>query len=232
MRKMVFAILALLAFNSCANGYLIEGNSSVARLDGKMLFVKVPRGNEMVKVDSAEVIHGVFRMQGETDSAFIASLFMDEQSIMPIVVEEGNIQIQIDNARIIATGTPLNEILYDFVGQKNSLDDRAYEVERLESRLIMDGKPMEEVETEITQEREKLAQELDELVKTFIQANYENVLGPGIFIMMCNGFPYPILTPMIEEIVDAAPEYFKNHNLVKEYMEAARENMERLKAER
>jgi signal-transduction protein with cAMP-binding, CBS, and nucleotidyltransferase domain len=197
-----------------------------------MLFVKVPRGNEMVKVDSAEVIHGVFRMQGETDSAFIASLFMDEQSIMPIVVEEGNIQIQIDNARIIATGTPLNEILYDFVGQKNSLDDRAYEVERLESRLIMDGKPMEEVETEITQEREKLAQELDELVKTFIQANYENVLGPGIFIMMCNGFPYPILTPMIEEIVDAAPEYFKNHNLVKEYMEAARENMERLKAER
>lgn len=229
---MVVAILALLALSSCANGYLIEGNSSVARLDGKMLFVKVPRGNEMVKVDSAEVIHGVFRMQGETDSAFIASLFMDEQSIMPIVVEEGNIQIQIDNARIIATGTPLNEILYDFVGQKNSLDDRAYEVERLESRLIMDGKPMEEVETEITQEREKLAQELDELVKTFIQANYENVLGPGIFIMMCNGFPYPILTPMIEEIVDAAPEYFKNHNLVKEYMEAARENMERLKAER
>lgn len=232
MRKIVFAILVLLTFSSCANGYLIEGNSSVARLDGKMLFVKVPRGNEMVKVDSAEVIHGVFRMQGETDSAFIASLFMDEQSIMPIVVEEGNIQIQIDNARIIATGTPLNEILYDFVGQKNSLDDRAYEVERLESRLIMDGKPMEEVETEITQEREKLAQELDELVKTFIQANYENVLGPGIFIMMCNGFPYPILTPMIEEIVDAAPEYFKNHNLVKEYMEAARENMERLKAER
>ena len=229
---MVVAILALLALSSCANGYLIEGNSSVARLDGKMLFVKVPRGNEMVKVDSAEVIHGVFRMQGETDSAFIASLFMDEQSIMPIVVEEGNIQIQIDNARIIATGTPLNEILYDFVGQKNSLDDRAYEVERLESRLIMDGKPMEEVETEITQEREKLAQELDELVKTFIQANYENVLGPGIFIMMCNGFPYPILTPLIEEIVDAAPEYFKNHNLVKEYMEAARENMERLKAER
>ena len=229
---MVVAILALLALSSCANGYLIEGNSSVARLDGKMLFVKVPRGNEMVKVDSAEVIHGVFRMQGETDSAFIASLFMDEQSIMPIVVEEGNIQIQIDNARIIATGTPLNEILYDFVGQKNSLDDRAYEVERLESRLIMDGKPMEEVETEITQEREKLAQELDELVKTFIQANYENVLGPGIFIMMCNGFPYPILTPLIEEIVDAAPEYFKNHKLVKEYMEAARENMERLKAER
>ena len=69
-------------------------------------------------------------------------------------------------------------------------------------------------------------------MKPFIQANYENVLGPGIFIMMCNGFPYPILTPMIEEIVDAAPEYFKNHNLVKEYMEAARENMERLKAER
>jgi hypothetical protein len=229
---MVVAILALLAFSSCANGYLIEGNSSVARLDGKMLFVKVPRGNEMVKVDSAEVIHGVFRMQGETDSAFIASLFMDEQSIMPIVVEEGNIQIQIDNARIIATGTPLNEILYDFVGQKNSLDDRAYEVERMESRLIMDGMQMEEVEMEVAKERDALSKELDELVKGFIQDNYENVLGPGVFIMMCNGFPYPILTPVIEEIVEAAPDSFKNHAMVKEYMDAARQNMEKLKAER
>ena len=42
-------------------------------------------------------------------------------------------------------------------------DDRAYEVERLESRMIMDGKSMEEVETEITREREKLSKEMDDL---------------------------------------------------------------------
>jgi hypothetical protein len=171
-------------------------------------------------------------MEGEIDSTVIASLYMDDESIMPLVVEKGNIRIQIDNARITVSGTPLNDKLYAFVGKKNSLDDRAYEVERMESRLIMDGMQMEEVEMEVAKERDALSKELDELVKGFIQDNYENVLGPGVFIMMCNGFPYPILTPVIEEIVEAAPDSFKNHAMVKEYMDAARQNMEKLKAER
>lgn len=230
--KVVFAVICLLALVSCASEYQIEGSSSVARLDGKMLFVKVPQGAEMVSVDSAEVVHGFFQMQGEIDSAVIASLYMDDQSIMPLVMEKGKIQIQIDNARIMVNGTPLNDKLYEFVGKKNSLDDRAYEVERLESRMIMDGKPMVEVEATIRKERENLSREMDELVKSFIQENYENVLGPGVFLMLCNGFPYPLITPLVEELVDNAPESFQNHALVKGYMEAARENMEKLNASR
>ena len=69
---------------------------------------------------------------------------------------------------------------------------------------------------------------MNKLVKTFIQDNYENVLGPGVFLMLCNGFPYPLMTPLIEEIVDDAPDSFKNHHLVKEYVEAARANMEKM----
>lgn len=227
--KVIYSVIILLAFTSCASEYHIQGSSSVSRLDGKMLFVKVPQGNTMMNVDSAEVVHGLFKMQGEIDTTVLASLYMDDQSIMPLVVEKGNIEIQIDNARITVKGTPLNEKLYDFVGKKNSLDDRAYEVERMESRMIMDGASMEIVEKEITKERKKLSDEMDKLVKNFIQENYENVLGPGVFLMVCNGFPYPLLTPLMEEIVDDAPDSFKNHVLVKEYIEVARENMEKLK---
>lgn len=226
--KIIYSVVLLSFFTSCASEYQIQGSSSVSRLDGKMLFVKVPQEGEMLSVDSAEVIHGMFQMQGIIDSAMIASLYMDDQSIMPLVVEKGNIEIQIDNARIMVKGTPLNEKLYDFVTQKNALDDQAYEVERLESRMIMDGEPMEVIEKEINSEREKLSAEMNKLVKTFIQDNYENVLGPGVFLMLCNGFPYPLMTPLIEEIVDDAPDSFKNHHLVKEYIEAARANMEKM----
>lgn len=228
----LYSLLVVLFFTSCASEYRIHGNSSVSRLDGKMLFVKVPQAGEMINVDSAEVVHGLFQMEGEIDSAIIASLYMDEQSILPLVVEKGNIHIQIDNGRLTVSGTPLNDILYDFVTKKNSLDNRAYEVERMESRMIMDGIPMDEVESEITREREKLSKEMDDLVKTFIQTNYENVLGPGVFIMLCNGFPYPLMTPLLDEIVDNAPDKFKNHDLVKNYVEAARSNQESLNAER
>ena len=229
MNKLVVLILTLFVFASCVSEYQIKGSSSVSLLDGKMLFIKVPKGDTMINIDSAEVIHGEFVMNGVVDSAIIASLFMDDQSIMPFVVEQGNIDIKIENARIIVSGTPLNNRLYDFIGKKNSIDDRAYELERMESRMIMDGKNSDEIESEMNKEREKISEEMNSLAKEFIQSNYENILGPGVFIMLCNGLPYPVITPVIEEIVNEAPEAFQNHPMITEYMKIASENMEKLK---
>lgn len=230
MNKLFFPIISLLALTSCASEYKIEGSSSVSRLDGKMLFIKVPTGNRMMNVDSAEVVHGVFRMEGVADSTVMASLYMDDESIMPFVIEKGKIAISIGNARITVSGTPLNDRLYDFVAKKTSLDDRAYELERMESRMIMDGMKPDEIQRELMKEHDKLTDEMNTLAKTFIQANYNNVLGPSVFIMLCNTFPYPVITPLIEEIVDAAPDNFRNHPIVKEYLAVARSNMEKLKA--
>ena len=121
MNKIVFLIVSLFVFASCASEYQIKGSSTVARLDGKMLYVKVPQGEELVNVDSAEVVHGMFTMSGPIDSAVIATLYMDDQSIMPFVVENGNIDIKIENASINVSGTPLNDLLYDFIKKKNSV---------------------------------------------------------------------------------------------------------------
>ena len=225
MNKLFFSVVSLLALTSCASEYKIEGSSSVSRLDGKMLFIKVPDGDRMVKVDSAEVIHGIFKMEGVLDSSVIASLYMDDINIMPFVIEKGKIAINIDNARIVVSGTPLNDRLYDFVGKKTSLDDRAYELERKESRMIMDGKDPNEIHHVIMTEREKLAAEMNDLAKQFIKKNYDNV-----FIMICGNFDYPVMTPMIEEIVKDAPDSFKNNPMVKEYITVARANMEKLKS--
>ena len=216
MNKLFFSVVSLLALTSCASEYKIEGSSSVSRLDGKMLFIKVPDGDRMVKVDSAEVIHGIFKMEGVLDSSVIASLYMDDINIMPFVIEKGKIAINIDNARIVVSET--------------SLDDRAYELERKESRMIMDGKDPNEIHHVIMTEREKLAAEMNDLAKQFIKKNYDNVLGPGVFIMICSNFDYPVMTPMIEEIVKDAPDSFKNNPMVKEYITVARANMEKLKS--
>lgn len=229
VNKLFFSVASWLVMTSCASEYKIEGSSSVSRLDGKMLFVKIPQGNRMMNVDSAEVVHGIFKMEGVADSAVIASLYMDDESIMPFVIEKGKIAISIDNARITVSGTPLNDRLYDFVGKKTSLDDRAYELGRKESRMIMDGKTSEEIQVEIQKEREELVTEMNNLAKQFIQTNYENVLGPGVFLMLCSNFDFPVMTPLIEEIVDGAPESFRNNPMVKEYVTVARSNMKKLK---
>ena len=63
-------------------------------------------------------------------------------------------------------------------------------------------------------------------VKQFIIDNYENVLGPSVFMMMCSTLPYPIMTPQIEDIMRTAPLEFKKNELVKAFLSKAKENMQ------
>ncbi len=214
-------LLFITTLTSCGKKFKIDGMTSVSSLDGKMLFVKVLSGDQLVSVDSAEVIHGYFQMEGKIDSVVLASLYMDEECIMPLVLEEGNINIQINNIGISIKGTPLNDSFNDFIEAKTAIDDKAYEVEREESRMIMDGVDLNTVQSEIDKQRTEVAQQMDNLVKTFIQNNYENVLGSGVFIMIGNSLPYPFLTPMMEDIVKEAPEVFKNNHLIKNYITLA-----------
>ena len=206
--------------------YTDKGNISRAKVldrSGKVLYVKSYNDKLNTVIFQYDDEYGTEKTLGAQTIGYVRAL--EDNG-----VEKGKISISIDNARIVVTGTPLNDRLYDFVGKKTSLDDRAYELERQESRMIMDGKAPDEIQREITREREKLAAEMNALAKEFIQKNYDNVLGPGVFIMLCSNFPYPVMTPLIEEIIEEAPDRFKNNSLVKEYVTVARSNMEKLKA--
>ena len=74
-------LLLLVLFTSCNRKYKIEGSSSVTSLDGKMLFLKTLRDGQWVNVDSAEVIHGHFKMKGRADSVMMVTLYMDHEGI-------------------------------------------------------------------------------------------------------------------------------------------------------
>lgn len=224
MKKFWFFFLLSAGCASCTSKYSIEGTSSVSRLDGRMLYIRVPQDGEWVSIDSAEVVHGAFAMKGEVDSTVLVSLFVGEDYVLPLVLEKGSIRLNIDNACMTVKGTPLNDRFNEFMLKKNELDDKAYEVERLESRMIMDGCSAAEIRTEVDKRRRQLGNEVDQLAKSFIQANYTNVLGPSVFLMYCNGLPYPMLTPVMEEIIHAAPESFKNHPQVKDFLSAAQES--------
>lgn len=225
MFRYYFLILTVLTLISCGKKYKVEGSTSMSTLDGKMLFIKIVSGDKLIKVDSAEVVHGNFKMEGCIDSVVLASLYMDNNCIMPLVLEEGSIKIDIDNAGVSIKGTPLNDRFNKFIEDKTALDDQAYEVEREESRMIMDGVDINTVQDEIDRKRSTLLEQMNNLAKSFVKDNYENVLGPGVFIMIGNSFPYPYMTPLLKEIFDEAPDSFKNNCLVKEYVAIAEEKM-------
>jgi len=221
----IFAVLAL--FSSCAESYNIQGASSVSSLDGSKLYLKAIKDKQLKKIDSCEVVHGKFKFAGLLDTTFIASLFMDDQNIMPVVVEQGNIVIRIDDAAQKVSGSPLNELLYDFIDKHNQLDNRMNELSHKESQMLLDGIDEAEINQQLSNEAAIITQQEDSLVTHFIIDNFDNVLGPGVFMMMTSGYRYPILTPQIEEIMSKATDNFKNDPYVSEYYRVANEILAR-----
>ena len=218
-------IILLPAISSCTNGYKIEGTSSVSMLDGRKLYLETLSDGKWVKLDSAEVVHGAFTMKGAVDSTQMVTLFMDETSIMPFVLEKGTIKLDLSDTQMNASGTPLNKAFYEFIDRKNQMDASLADLDNKEARSVLDGANLTDVHEKLKMEADSLSKAMNSCVKTFIIDNYENVLGPTVFMMMCSNLPYPIMTPQIDEIIKDAPDAFKNHKLVKEFLSKAKENM-------
>ena len=226
MKRLIYSVLCAVVLVSCGSTYNIQGSSNVSTLDGRMLYLKVLSDNDFKSLDSCDVIHGQFHFSGPFDSVRIASIFMDDESVLPLVLESGDINIMINYTQQMVSGTPLNDELFRFFNQWNQLRNQQSELVHRHDQAIMDGSDMNRVVTELNAEAMHLSAREDSLVTTFVTENFDNVLGPGVFMMVTLGNPYPQLTPWIEAIMSKATPNFKNDAYVKDYYEKARENEE------
>ena len=153
---------------------------------------------------------------------------MDDESVMPIVLEGGNIEIKIDNTQQNVAGTPLNEKLYRFIDKHNQLDNQMNELSHKQSQMIMNGDDLDNINMKLSNEANFIASQEDKLVTTFIVDNFDNVLGPGVFMMITSSYQYPILNPWIEDIMTKATDKFKKDAYVKDYYQTAQENQNRM----
>ncbi len=220
------AVAAL--FSSCANTFSVQGTSSVSSLDGNKLYLRVIKDNELKSLDSCDVVHGQFNFSGTLDTVRMANLFMGDESLMPIVLEDGEITIKIDNANQTVSGTPLNDKLYQFLDKHKQLDNQLTELSHKQSQMLLDGIDEDTINEQLNAEATRIAEQEDKLVTSFIVDNFDNVLGPGVFMMLTSGYKYPILTPQIEDIMSKATDKFKSNPYVRDYYQTATENEARM----
>ena len=228
MNRIISALAMAAALASCANTYNVEGSSSVSSLDGSKLYLKALKDAEFKALDSCAVVHGEFHFSGVLDTVSMATLFMDDEGLLPMVLEQGDIQINIDNTGQKVSGTPLNEKLYEFLDKHKQLANQMGELSHKQSQMLLDGIDEAVINETLSAEAAKITREEDRLVTTFIVDNFDNVLGPGVFMMITSGFPQPILTPQIEHIMSKATDKFKNDPYVKDYYRTASENEARM----
>ncbi len=226
MNRTLITILTttlVLAFTSCTK-YSIMGSSDLQNADGSMLYLKDVINDDIVNIDSCDMVHGKFSFSGALDSVRIVTLCINEQPVLPVVLEDGNIIVTLNMQKQTCTGTPMNDTLNTFNLRYQKLAEQLEDLTHQQSQAIMNGEDMDDVNSRLAQQGEQLMIQEDKLVSTFITENFDNCLGPYIFKIATGGYEFPILTTWIEVLMTKATERFKNDPYVKEYMEAAAHN--------
>lgn len=225
MKNIIFAVLSLLAATSCTK-YNITGSSDLQDVEGRMLFLKSFADEKLINIDSCDVIHGKFKFSGNLDSVRIVMLCMEDAAIMPVVLEDGQIDISINAQKQECSGTPLNDTLRVFNNAYKQILAKQEELPHLQSQAIMNGEDMEVVNRHLAMKQQELYVEEEKLITDFITNNFDNCLGPYVFQLATDSYEYPILTPWIDALMMKATDTFKNNASVAEYMSAAKENQD------
>lgn len=145
MNKILYAIISLALFTSCAKSYNILGTSNVSSLDGRKLYLKASHADSLLNLDSCDVVHGEFVFHGSVDSAKIVQVFMDDINLQfPIVLEQGDIVLKLDNTQQSVSGTPLNDKLNTFWKKFTQLRNQYAEIDHEESAAILNGQDEEQ----------------------------------------------------------------------------------------
>ncbi len=235
MNQIFYLLLAIICLASCTDSYNIEGTSNVSSLDGRKLYLKVVKADSLQAIDSCDVVHGQFTFQGPIDSVRVGQIFMDDENLgMPVVLEKGNITVRLDNVQQSVSGTPLNEQLNGFWKQFNQIRNEYGELDHEESAAILNGQDESTVNARLIKKALGVYAKGDRLFTKYIVDNFDNVLGPWIFITRISydttPNAYPIwmdeymyanainqLPSWVEYIMSKATDQFKNNPDIKAF---------------
>lgn len=237
MNKILYALVILLALTSCTKSYYIHGTSNISSLDGRQLYLKGGSGDSLITLDSCEVVHGNFSFKGTLDSVQVAQIYMDDMNLQfPIVLEEGDIQLKLDNTLLRVSGTPLNEKLNTFWTKFTQLRNQFIEIDHEEGVSIMNGHDEEATNARLIKKALLVYANIDKLFTAFVTNNFENTLSTWGFLtrvsydMTPNAYPIWMndylyanavsqLPSWVEFIMAKAPDVFKSNAAIKDFYE-------------
>lgn len=235
MNKFLYAFITIMAFTSCAKSYYIQGTSNVSSLDGRKLYLKGGAADTLFTIDSCDVVHGEFTFKGNLDSVQIVQVYMDDVNLQfPLVLEEGDIILKLDNTQQSVSGTPLNDKINAFWRKFTQLRNQYVEIDHEEGVAIMNGRDEESTNTRLIKKALKVYANTDKLFTNFVTENFDNPLAPWGFLtrvtydMTPNAYPIWMndylymnamsqLSSWVEYIMAKAPEHFKTNSDVKSF---------------
>ena len=218
----IFSFVGIISCSSCSSEYKIDGSSTVQGFNGQKLYLRLTTDGVTrdICLDSCEIVHGTFNFSGAVDSVAMAELYMGSYPMMPVVLENGDLFVQMDNMLQTVSGGPLNNLLNDFLTKHMKLENDLWDLDRRARCMIYEGKSVEDIILTLDPIRRDVVRKMQNLEVHFVKQNYDNPLGPGYFIRMCNSEIHDTAEEVIHDILRDATPKFLAHPFVQHYMAA------------
>lgn len=221
MKKIFFTLLAMPLFFACApaDSYKISGEYANAP-EGSKVYLAELTHESINYIDSADVENGHFEMSGAQEIPAVRFLFYKLNSggddIVPMVLENGNIRVKIENGAIVS-GTELNNAIQAY---KNEFDAVTSSAEAIYRAARTPEYATPEKRDSLQAETDNIVKRLSETIITHIRKNIENPIGS--FLISTSG---QMCDPeAIYNIVDSVPEIYRDKRF-KRFCEQFKQDM-------
>ena len=195
MKKIVFIITSALLFVACNNlkdnEFLISGTANGIE-NGKKVFIEVQTETGSLAKDTAVVTDGKFELKGITDGIDIGFVRIENEEInLPIILEEGNININIVKDSLHKStlgGTPNNDKFQKFNTESRAISEKVAKFEKDNGPEMQKAQMSNDTVTinKLLKEYKKFQNEMNDYSKKFIKENpdaYLSVLLLENFLM-------------------------------------------------
>lgn len=223
----VIYLILWLSFAGCSHHYSISGSVNEKTMQEGTLYLSVMSEYEQPQyIDSCSLEHGFFTFAGRVDSVMMGHLALNGRVLMPIVIERGEMDVSLDVLGMGVYGGLLNVRLNELFNELNKIQQEWSALN--DKRLFLMANRLgghKEFERILAIE-DSLNLRAEKLQSDFIIENFDNVLGPGLFMMICNKYPAPIMTPQLRGILNQAPNFFLEHPGVSTFIQRVNYNIE------
>ena len=186
MKKIAFIIASTLLIVSCNNlkdnEFLISGTADGVE-NGKKVFIEIQTETGSLAKDTAVVKDGKFELKGITDGIDIGFVRIENEQInLPIILEEGKIEINIVKDSIHKStlgGTPNNDKFHTFNLKTRAISEKVMKFEKDNGPAMQKAQTSKDTVTinKLLKEYQKFQNEMNDYSKKFIKDNPDAYLS-------------------------------------------------------
>lgn len=212
--KKLFSLIALMALIISCGGtkpYKINGTVSIEGFtDGDTISLGYSiDGANYTPESYAALKNGKFEFTGNVENSKLYYLVnhKTEEPLAMLFLEDGNIEVTIDNEKNEVKGTSSNDI---YTEMQNNLSGYVSQLQEKQISLYMDTTLTEEQRENVLKELQTLSEKASEIAKDFVTSNIKTLPGLFMLVQCASMFDDNEFDALVEQIPDECKDESNN----------------------